>query len=139
MNSSPLFVPYIQFLVTGLYVSAKMNERSEVNTPSVSLQELLPLVFMFELPITGVLQPVPDSSSPIVQQISNTYSVAVSFKQRPRVYVTTVVVRGSVDNAKAVKEATALLIENLTGNLGVSDYANNYLISLSPKDVYRLI
>ena len=91
---------------------------------------------MFELPITGVLQPVPDSSSPIVQQISNTYGVAVSFKQRPRVYVTTVVVRGSVDNAKAVKEATALLIENLTGNLGVSDYANNYFIHLSLKDVY---
>ena len=93
-------------------------------------------MFMFELPITGVLQPVPDSSSPIVQQISNTYGVAVSFKQRPRVYVTTVVVRGSVDNAKAVKEATALLIENLTGNLGVSDLTKNSFIPLNLKYVY---
>ncbi len=85
----------------------------------LSVQELLPLVFMFELPMTGVLQPVPDSSSPVVQQISNTYGVSVSFKQRPRVYVTTVIIRGSVDNAKAVKEATAVLIENLTGNIVV--------------------
>ncbi len=75
---------------------------------------------MFELPITGVLQPIPDSSSPIVQQIQNAYGVTVSFKQRPRVYITTVIVRGSVDNSKAVKEATARLIESLTGNLGVS-------------------
>lgn len=84
------------------------------------LQELLPLVFMFELPVTGALQPIPDNTSPIIQQIQQTYSVTVTFKQRPRVYVTTVIVRGSVSNAKAVKEATAILMKHLTGNQAVS-------------------
>ena len=73
--------------------------------------------------MTGLLQPLPDSSSPLVQQIQNTFNVSVTFKQRPRVYVVTVIVRGSVNNAKAVKEATVLLIEQLTGtlaNIGVS-------------------
>ncbi len=83
------------------------------------MQELLPLVFMFELPITGVLQPIPDATSPTIQQIQNAYGVTIQFKQRPRMYVTTVIIRGSVINAKAVKEATALLIEHLTGNIGV--------------------
>ncbi len=84
------------------------------------LQDLLPLVFMFDLPITGVLQPVPDSASPTVQQIQNNYGVAVTFKQRPKLYKTTVIVRGSVANAKAVKEATALLLEHLAGGLAVN-------------------
>ena len=91
---------------------------------------------MFELPITGVLQPIPDSSSPIVQQIQNAFGVTVSFKQRPRVYITTVIVRGSVDNAKAVKEATARLIESLTGNLGVSIKS---AINVLPETVYSLL
>ncbi len=77
------------------------------------------MVYMFELPVTGLLQPVPDSSSPQIQQIQNTYNVTVTFKQRPRMYATTVVVRGSVYNGKSVKEATALLIEHLAGNVGV--------------------
>ena len=82
------------------------------------VQDLLPLVFMFELPI---LQPIPDvSSSPSIQQIQQTHNVTVTFKQRPNVYVTTVVVRGSVNNAKSVKEATVLLIEHLTATIAVS-------------------
>ena len=75
---------------------------------------------MFELPVTGALQPIPDSTSPIIQQIQQAYSVTVTFKQRPRVYVTTVIVRGSVSNAKAMKEATAVLMKHLTGNQAVS-------------------
>ena len=84
------------------------------------LQDLLPLVFMFELPI---LQPIPDvSGSPAIQQIQQTHNVTVTFKQRPNVYVTTVVVRGSVNNAKSVKEATMLLIEHLTATIAVSNF-----------------
>lgn len=83
------------------------------------IRELLPIVFMFELPVTGALQPIPDTTSPIIQQIQQAYSVTVTFKQRPRVYVTTVIVRGSVSNAKAMKEATAVLMKHLTGNQAV--------------------
>ena len=68
----------------------------------------------------ALLQPLPDPASPPIQNIQTTYSVAVSFKQQPRSYNTLVVIRGSVSNAKEVKEATALLVEHLTGSIGVS-------------------
>jgi protein bicaudal C len=80
------------------------------------LQELLPLVFMFELPVTGMS---PDSSSPLVQQLQQQYTISISFRQRPRAYTTTVVVRGTVCNAKSVKEGTLRLMEQLTATSGV--------------------
>lgn len=80
------------------------------------MQELLPLIFLFELPVSALLV---DLSSPVIQQIQQRYDVTVSFKQRPQAYITTMMVRGTVRNAKAVRDATALLIEHLTGNAGV--------------------
>ena len=78
-------------------------------------QELLPLVFMFELPTTGLLQTLPDTSSPVIQQLQQMYNVTITFKQRPRMPVTTVIIRGSVVNTKSVKEATGKLMETFTG------------------------
>ena len=74
---------------------------------------------MFELQMSGLQ--LPDSSSPAVQQIQSQYGVTITFKQRPRVYVTMVIIRGSVNNAKAVKEATLHMVEQLTGSVGVGD------------------
>lgn len=60
----------------------------------------------------------------IVQQVQQTYGVTVSI--RPHQHGTqvhaaacVVIVRGSVGDCKAVKEATALLFEQLTGRIGV--------------------
>jgi len=58
---------------------------------------------MFELPIAGILQPIPDPNSPTIQHISQTYNISVSFKQRSRMYGATVIVRGSQNNTSAVK------------------------------------
>lgn len=58
---------------------------------------------MFELPIAGILQPIPDPNSPTIQHISQTYNISVSFKQRSRTYGATVIIRGSQNNASAVK------------------------------------
>lgn len=66
--------------------------------PSI-LQELLPLVLSFELP--AIMQS--DPSSPTVQHISQTYNLTVSFKPPTRLYRATGVVRGSQNNANAVK------------------------------------
>ncbi|CAG5119567.1 unnamed protein product, partial [Candidula unifasciata] len=82
--------------------------------------ELLPLVFMFELPVTPTLVPVPDVTSPFIQQLQQTHNVTINFKQRPRSYATTAVVRGSVHGAKGVKQATACLMEQLTGNISLT-------------------
>lgn len=72
---------------------------------------------MFELPGTSSLVPVPDVTSPFIQQLQHTHNVTINFKQRPRTYATTAVVRGSVHGAKGVKQATAHLMEQLTGNV----------------------
>ncbi|XP_023931361.1 protein bicaudal C homolog 1-B isoform X2 [Lingula anatina] len=91
-----------------------------VESARAHIRELLPLAFSFELPITGVLQPVPDTSSPPIQNIMQQHNVTVTFKQRPRMYVTTVIVRGTVSNAKAVTMATKAVMEHLAGNSGTN-------------------
>ncbi|XP_061491045.1 protein bicaudal C homolog 1 isoform X3 [Rhineura floridana] len=88
-----------------------------VESARVRIRELLPLVLMFELPIAGILQPIPDPSSPTIQHISQTYNISVSFKQRSRTYGATVIIRGSQNNASSVKEGTAMLLEHLAGSL----------------------
>ncbi|XP_048843074.1 protein bicaudal C homolog 1 isoform X2 [Brienomyrus brachyistius] len=86
-----------------------------VEAARARIRELLPLVLMFELPM--LVQLNPDPSSPAIQHISQTYSISVSFKQRSRLYGATGVVRGSQNNAAAVKRGTALLLEHLAGSL----------------------
>ncbi|XP_027250915.1 protein bicaudal C homolog 1 isoform X3 [Cricetulus griseus] len=88
-----------------------------VESARARIRELLPLVLMFELPIAGILQPVPDPNAPSIQRISQTYGISVSFKQRSRMYGATVIVRGSQNNTDAVKEGTAMLLEHLAGSL----------------------
>ncbi|XP_077470152.1 protein bicaudal C homolog 1-like [Stigmatopora argus] len=84
-----------------------------VEAARAKIRELLPLVLSFELP--PIMQS--DPSSPSVQAISQTYNLAVSFKPPTRLYRATGVVRGSQNNANAVKRGTALLLEHLAGSL----------------------
>ncbi|XP_035307103.1 protein bicaudal C homolog 1 isoform X5 [Cricetulus griseus] len=100
---------------TGCHIHFPDSNRN--NQAEKSNQELLPLVLMFELPIAGILQPVPDPNAPSIQRISQTYGISVSFKQRSRMYGATVIVRGSQNNTDAVKEGTAMLLEHLAGSL----------------------
>nr|BAO98694.1 bicaudal C [Hemicentrotus pulcherrimus] len=87
-----------------------------VEQARAKIRELLPLVLIFELPIT--MGPVPSMNSPIVQEIVQTYKVAVNMKQRGRGYSTTVTVRGAANNARGMKEGTTRLMEHLTGAAG---------------------
>ncbi|XP_056325928.1 protein bicaudal C homolog 1-B-like [Danio aesculapii] len=86
-----------------------------VEAARARIRELLPLVLMFELPV--IVQLNPDPSTPAIQHISQTYNISVAFKQRSRLYGATGVVRGSQNNAAAVKRGTAVLLEHLAGNL----------------------
>uniref|UniRef100_UPI00398F478E protein bicaudal C homolog 1-like isoform X2 n=1 Tax=Pristiophorus japonicus TaxID=55135 RepID=UPI00398F478E len=94
------------------------GQASGVEAARGRIRELLPLVMMFDLPIAGILQPIPDPNSPTIQHLSQTYNVSISFKQRSRMYGATVIVRGSQNNTAAVKEGTAMLLEHLAGSLG---------------------
>jgi len=101
------------------------------------LQELQPLVFMFHLPLHPVPAAVLEASHlSLVQQVQQTYGVTVSIRPRHRgahTYGTpassVVIVRGSVGNCKAVKEATTVLFERLTGNIGVMVTSYNHFLS----------
>ncbi|XP_059175856.1 protein bicaudal C homolog 1-B-like isoform X2 [Physella acuta] len=88
-----------------------------VETARAQIRELLPLVFMFELPVTSPVTPVPDVTSPFIQQLQQANNITINFKQRPRTYA--VIIRGSVHSAKCVKQVTAHLMEQLTGNVSL--------------------
>ncbi|KAI8794618.1 protein bicaudal C 1, partial [Biomphalaria glabrata] len=88
-----------------------------VETARSQIRELLPLVFMFEIPVSSPVTTIPDVSSPLIQQLQQTNNVTINFKQRPRTFTTTAIIRGSVHSAKGVKQVTARLMEQLTGNV----------------------
>ncbi|KTG03268.1 hypothetical protein cypCar_00000915 [Cyprinus carpio] len=88
-----------------------------VEAARVKIRELLPLMLMFEC--SGLMQHV-DCSSPVVQHISHTYNVSISFKPPSRLYGNTAIVRGNQNNASGVKCGTALLLEHLAGSLASS-------------------
>ncbi|XP_072164676.1 protein bicaudal C homolog 1-like [Diadema setosum] len=89
-----------------------------VEQARAKIRELLPLVLIFELPIsTG---PAPSMNSPVIQEIVQTYKVAINMKQRGRGYSTTVTVRGAANNARGMKEGTSRLMEHLIGSVGGS-------------------
>lgn len=84
-------------------------------------QELMPLVVMFELPITGCFQAFPDVESPFIQNLQSRYSVQVSFRARsrgPRPGV--VVIKGSESDVGPLKEAVKILVDYFCGTLAVS-------------------
>ncbi|XP_052002019.1 protein bicaudal C homolog 1-B-like isoform X1 [Xyrauchen texanus] len=93
------------------------GQQTGVEAARVKIRELLPLVLMFEC--SGVVQQV-DCSSPVVQHISHTYNISISFKPPSRLYGNTAIVRGNQNNANGVKRGTALLLEHLAGSLAGS-------------------
>ena len=81
----------------------------------------MPLVVMFELPITGCFQAFPDVESPFIQNLQSRYSVQVSFRARsrgPRPGV--VVIKGSETDVMPLKEAVKILVDYFCGTLAVS-------------------
>ncbi|XP_052772195.1 protein bicaudal C homolog 1-like isoform X2 [Mya arenaria] len=107
----------------GNHVQEKSNQVSIAGQPQgveaarAKIRELLPLVFMFEIPVTPIPIQLPDLGSSTLQQFQQQYSVNISYRQRQRGYGTTVIVRGSVYNEKLVKEAALKMIEVTLGKL----------------------
>ncbi|KAL7990317.1 hypothetical protein Chor_013747, partial [Crotalus horridus] len=101
-----------------------------VESARVRIRELLPLVLMFELPIAGILQPIPDPSSPTIQHISQTYNISVSFKQRSRTYGATVMIRGSQNNASAVKHLAGSLASAIPVSTQLDIAAQHHLFMM---------
>lgn len=82
------------------------------------IRELLPLVFMFEVPMAGPNQVNIDTNSAVIQNIQHHYGVSISIKPHHQTYTRTVIIRGSVYNSKSVKKAASMVFELLTGRIG---------------------
>lgn len=118
---------------TGCHIHFPDSNRSNINEKSnqvsiagelegvekarARVRKLTPLIFSFELPIVGTLQPLPDRNSPYLRSIQEKYNVHVMFRNCPKLYGTMVVVKGCEWEMAMVKEATLLVINHMCDSL----------------------
>ncbi|KDR18180.1 hypothetical protein L798_06930, partial [Zootermopsis nevadensis] len=93
------------------------GELEGVEQARARVRKLTPLIFSFELPIVGMLQPLPDNNSPYLRSIQEKYNVHVMFRNRPKLYGTMVVIKGCEWEVAMVKEATLLVIHHMCESL----------------------
>ncbi|CAH2043216.1 unnamed protein product, partial [Iphiclides podalirius] len=96
------------------------GDMERVERARARVRALTPLVFSFELPIVAPSQPLPDISSPYVQQIQEQYNVQVMLRNRPKLHANLLVVKGVQWEVQATMEATGLLMNYMCGPLAVS-------------------
>ncbi|XP_039631963.1 bicaudal C homolog 2 isoform X1 [Polypterus senegalus] len=77
------------------------------------IRDLQPLALSFELPVSILPQVTPDTNSPLIRHITQTFDVSVSVRQHANLYGGTCTVRGLQGNHAGVQKATAILIELL--------------------------
>uniref|UniRef100_A0AAV2MIM9 SAM domain-containing protein n=1 Tax=Knipowitschia caucasica TaxID=637954 RepID=A0AAV2MIM9_KNICA len=84
------------------------------------IRDLQPLALSFDLPVSLAPQPLPDVSSPLVQQVVQSLGVSVSFRAAPQtqpgLYGSSCTVWGLQGNAENVKKAACVLLELLLGS-----------------------
>ncbi|XP_058852135.1 protein bicaudal C homolog 1-A-like [Acipenser ruthenus] len=88
---------------------------SGVESARRRIRDLQPLVLSFDLPMSMVSHTVPDVNSPVIHHISQAFNISVSFRQQPKLYSTTCLVRGLQGNCVSIQKATAVLMELLLG------------------------
>ncbi|MBN3276201.1 BICC1 protein, partial [Polyodon spathula] len=88
---------------------------SGVESARRRIRDLQPLVLSFDLPMRMVSQTVPDVNSHVINHISQAFNISVSFRQQPKLYSTTCLVRGLQGNCVSIQKATAVLMELLLG------------------------
>uniref|UniRef100_A0A1B6DKN9 SAM domain-containing protein n=1 Tax=Clastoptera arizonana TaxID=38151 RepID=A0A1B6DKN9_9HEMI len=96
------------------------------------VRELMPLIFSFELPVVSSVMSLPDSTSPYILSIQESYNVQVMFRTRPKFHSTLVLVKGCEWEVDNVKEATQLLITNMCENLA-SQISVHMMMEISPQ------
>ncbi|KAJ8714866.1 hypothetical protein PYW08_004847 [Mythimna loreyi] len=93
------------------------GDMERVERARARVRALTPLVFCFELPIVPSSQPLPDITSPYVQNIQDQYNVQVMLRNRPKLHANLLVVKGVQWEVKATMEATNLLMNYMCGPL----------------------
>ncbi|XP_052751164.1 protein bicaudal C homolog 1-A isoform X2 [Galleria mellonella] len=93
------------------------GDMERVERARARVRALTPLMFCFELPIVAPSQPLPDITSPYVQQIQEQYNVQVMLRNRPKLHANLLVVKGVQWEVQATMEATNLLMNYMCGPL----------------------
>ncbi|XP_045488881.1 protein bicaudal C homolog 1 isoform X2 [Pieris rapae] len=91
------------------------GDMERVERARARVRALTPLIFTFELPVVGASNPLPEITSPYVQQIQDKFNVQVMLRNRPKLHANLVVVKGVQWEVQATMEATTLLLNYLCG------------------------
>uniref|UniRef100_A0A3Q3E6D8 Bicaudal C homolog 2 n=1 Tax=Labrus bergylta TaxID=56723 RepID=A0A3Q3E6D8_9LABR len=109
------------------------------------IRDLQPLSLTFDLPVSLVPQALPDTGSPLIQQVVQTLGVNVSFRAvpphpqaQPSFYESCCSVWGLQGNAAAVKKATCILMDLLLGSEVTGGVVNSQLDVTSQQHLFLL-
>uniref|UniRef100_A0A3B4BDH5 Uncharacterized protein n=1 Tax=Periophthalmus magnuspinnatus TaxID=409849 RepID=A0A3B4BDH5_9GOBI len=106
------------------------------------IRDLQPLALTFDLPVSLVPQPLPDISSPLVQQVVQSFGISVSFRAVPQTqpgfYGSCCTVWGLQGNATNVKKATCILTELLMGSEVAAGVVSTQLDVTSQQHLFLL-
>ncbi|OON21519.1 KH domain protein, partial [Opisthorchis viverrini] len=90
---------------------------SRVDNARQRIRDMLPVTFIFELPVSATMQPNVFRNSPFVRQLEEVYEVDVCYRSihtSPRTR-TVVNVKGLSANSRMIKTAVRLLLERYYG------------------------
>ncbi|CAF4928601.1 unnamed protein product [Pieris macdunnoughi] len=91
------------------------GDMERVERARARVRALTPLIFTFELPVVAASNPLPEITSPYVQQIQDKFNVQVMIRNRPKLHANLVVVKGVQWEVQATMEATTLLLNYMCG------------------------
>lgn len=118
-----------------------------VEDARLKIRNLLPVVLMFEIPLTNAVLPMPDPNSPMIQHLVQLYGISIQFKQRYSTkYSTSCTVRGSSDNTEGLKSGIQTLMSHLAGGqlpvttqIEIAPQHHSYMLSKSGTNVNTII
>ncbi|XP_023324192.1 protein bicaudal C homolog 1-A, partial [Eurytemora carolleeae] len=108
------------------------GEMAGVERARARVRELTPLIFQFDLAIVPSFHSIPDPNNQYLRAIQDQYNIQISFRQKQKnFHTTTVVIKGCELEASRVKEATLLLMDQLSPNNPAS-VSVNMTMEISP-------
>ncbi|TGZ67984.1 hypothetical protein CRM22_004503 [Opisthorchis felineus] len=124
---------------------------SRVDNARQRIRDMLPVTFIFELPLSATLQPNVFRNSPFVRQLEEVYEVDVccrSIHAPPRTR-TVVNVKGLSANSRMIKTAVRLLLERYYGSNEIvpitmvmeldATHQTGFFAQKSPEEVSKLV
>ncbi|GAA51207.1 protein bicaudal C homolog 1 [Clonorchis sinensis] len=124
---------------------------NKTNLVEKSNQDMLPVTFIFELPLSATLQPNVFRNSPFVRQLEEVYEVDICYRNihtSPRTR-TVVNVKGLSANSRMIKTAVRLLLERYYGSNEIvpitmimeldATHQTGFFAQKSPEEVAKLV